>query len=38
MATITSAVFAGEMIGAFFWGPFADFFGRRKGFIMGNIT
>jgi len=33
MASITSAVFAGQFIGGLFWGPIADRFGRRKAFI-----
>ena len=34
IASITSAVFAGEMFGGLFWGPVADKYGRRKGFMM----
>jgi len=33
MASITSAVFAGQFVGGLFWGPIADRFGRRKAFI-----
>jgi len=33
IASLTSAIFAGEMIGAWFWGPFADRFGRRAGYL-----
>ena len=36
-ASITSVVFAGELIGAYFWGPVADIFGRRRAFILGII-
>ena len=36
-ASITSVVFAGELIGAYFWGPFADIFGRRKSFIFACV-
>lgn len=34
VAAITSAVFAGELFGGLFWGPVADTYGRRKGFMM----
>lgn len=30
-ATLTAVVFAGELIGALFWGPFADKYGRKLG-------
>eukprot|EP00605_Chrysophyceae_sp_TOSAG23-4_P001077 GSChrysophyteH1.ASY1.ANO1.1182.1 assembled CDS len=33
IASITSAVFTGQLIGATFWGPFADKFGRRTSYI-----
>jgi MFS family permease len=34
IASITSAVFAGELFGGLFWGPVADKYGRRKSFMM----
>lgn len=34
MSSITSVVFAGELISAFFWGPIADKFGRRLAFLV----
>jgi len=34
VASITAAVFAGEFIGGLFWGPVADQYGRRKGFML----
>jgi putative MFS transporter len=37
-ASIVSAVFAGEMCGSIFWGPFADMFGRRKGFLFASTV
>jgi putative MFS transporter len=37
-ASIVSAVFAGEMCGSMFWGPFADMYGRRKGFLFASIV
>ena len=30
-STLTAVVFAGELLGALFWGPFADKCGRRRG-------
>lgn len=35
IALIASIVFIGVLIGALFWGPFSDKYGRRKGFIFG---
>eukprot|EP00605_Chrysophyceae_sp_TOSAG23-4_P001840 GSChrysophyteH1.ASY1.ANO1.2032.1 assembled CDS len=35
IASITSAVFAGQIIGGLFWGPFADIYGRRKSLASG---
>lgn len=35
IASITSCVFAGQLVGTAFWGPFADRFGRRLAFIAG---
>jgi MFS family permease len=37
-ASIISAVFAGEMCGSVFWGPFTDKFGRRIGFLSASIV
>jgi hypothetical protein len=31
-----SVVFGGVLIGNAFWGPFADYFGRRIAFIAGK--
>ena len=36
-ATIVSVVFAGEMFGSLFWGPFADKYGRRIGFLAASV-
>lgn len=36
VATITSCVFIGMLIGGIFWGPFADRFGRRWAFLCGS--
>jgi MFS family permease len=36
-ASIISVVFVGEMCGSAFWGPFADRFGRRKGFLSASV-
>lgn len=33
MSSITSVVFAGQLIGTCFWGPFADVYGRRTGYL-----
>jgi MFS family permease len=35
IASITSVVFAGELVGSMFWGPLADKYGRRVAFILG---
>eukprot|EP01041_Mallomonas_annulata_P008070 gene8070-16561_t len=37
MASITSVVFAGQLIGALFWGPLADQYGRRKSYIAASV-
>ena len=34
VALIASVVFAGEVVGSIFWGPFADRYGRRISFLM----
>ena len=34
MASVTSAVFAGEFLGGLFWGPVADQYGRRFSFLV----
>jgi len=33
MASITSVVFAGELLGALVWGRVADKYGRRRAYI-----
>eukprot|EP00606_Chrysophyceae_sp_TOSAG23-5_P000907 GSChrysophyteH2.ASY1.ANO1.1004.1 assembled CDS len=33
IALITSVVFAGQVLGSFFWGPFADAYGRWKAYM-----
>jgi MFS family permease len=33
MSSITSVVFLGQLIGTCFWGPFADLYGRRAGYL-----
>lgn len=35
VALIASMVFIGVLVGALFWGPFADKYGRRYAFILG---
>jgi MFS family permease len=35
VALIASMVFVGVLVGALFWGPFADKYGRRLAFILG---
>ena len=37
IASITSAVFAGEVLGSFVWGPIADMFGRRMSFGLAYV-
>jgi hypothetical protein len=37
VASITSVVFAGQLIGSIFWGPLADYYGRKIVFISGRI-
>ena len=34
MASITSAVFAGELLGGLFFGPFADIYGRKLAYLV----
>lgn len=36
-ATVVSVVFAGQLIGSLFWGPFADHFGRRIAFFYAAL-
>jgi MFS family permease len=36
-ATVVSVVFAGQLIGSLFWGPFADHFGRRTAFFYAAL-
>lgn len=38
IASITSVVFAGELIGSMFWGPLADKYGRRIAFVLGVVV
>lgn len=40
IASITSSVFAGQFFGGLFWGPVADFIGRKKAFqcVVGIIS
>lgn len=35
-ASVTGAVFSGELIGGLFWGPVADKYGRKKAFLMAS--
>lgn len=37
MATITSTVFVGQILGTLFWGRFADAYGRRRAFIIACV-
>mmetsp|Transcript_9066 Transcript_9066/g.9115 ORF Transcript_9066/g.9115 Transcript_9066/m.9115 type:complete len:573 (-) Transcript_9066:209-1927(-) len=37
IASISSVVFVGQLLGAIFWGPFADKYGRRKSYIAASI-
>ena len=37
VASITSVVFAGQLIGSMFWGPLADHRGRKIVFISGTL-
>mmetsp|Transcript_33407 Transcript_33407/g.34041 ORF Transcript_33407/g.34041 Transcript_33407/m.34041 type:complete len:562 (-) Transcript_33407:237-1922(-) len=37
MASISSVVFAGQLIGAIFWGPFADKYGRRLSYLLASV-
>jgi MFS family permease len=36
-ATIVSVVFGGELFGSLFWGPVADYIGRRKAFLVVSV-
>ena len=36
-ATLASTVFAGELVGAFAWGMFGDYFGRRWSFFLSCL-
>ena len=38
MATITTAVFVGQIVGNFIWGPIADKYGRRFAFLRSATT
>ena len=38
IASITSSVFFGSLLGSLFWGPVADKYGRRKSFIASIST
>ena len=37
MASITGVVFAGELVGALFWGPLSDNYGRRFSFVVACL-
>jgi MFS family permease len=37
VASITSVVFGGQLVGSMFWGPLADYYGRKIVFISGAI-
>ena len=37
MANITGVVFAGELVGALFWGPLSDNYGRRFSFVVACL-
>jgi MFS family permease len=36
IALIASVVFIGVLLGNLFWGPYADKYGRRQAFILGD--
>ncbi len=36
-ASLVSVVFAGQLIGNLFWGPFADHFGRKNAFLFACL-
>ena len=38
IAAITSSVFLGEILGATFWGPFADVYGRKTAYIYACLV
>lgn len=38
IASITSSLFLGELVGSFFWGPFADIYGRKYAYIYSGLS